>query len=283
MGDDGSEKSDLRLPDGEVGTNIQKAFEADQTVVAAPPPLSIARELLGGGWARFRGFGGRLREVTPISTEGMVVVVAAVSVVVSVKGGGRGCPVRRFRCYTLTPFGLPLYDLVGRGEGMLSSFKQPSPPHTSEGYHAQKAPRNPWLPRVLPPPRGVEGGLVVGINRRGGITHNDKHGSEKCGYPWGRGCLWGGPRDLSFERGHSPPKKAIPPRNWRAAPRGSPIDPPPFRRGGLKGGMSRQPCSSQNPPPRGRGVSGGPGGRWGKHRGSLRWAPPRGVSLPLVV
>jgi len=35
MADDGSEKTDLQLPSGEVGDNIKKAFEGDQTVVVS--------------------------------------------------------------------------------------------------------------------------------------------------------------------------------------------------------------------------------------------------------
>jgi translation initiation factor 5A len=35
MTDDGGEKSDLQLPNGEVGDNIKKCFEADQTVVVS--------------------------------------------------------------------------------------------------------------------------------------------------------------------------------------------------------------------------------------------------------
>jgi len=78
MGDDGSEKSDLRLPDGEVGTNIQKAFEADQTVVAAPPPLmwgasggkgGFHEVMRGWSWWWWRclggGVGGSARSVAP--------------------------------------------------------------------------------------------------------------------------------------------------------------------------------------------------------------------------
>jgi len=49
MADDGSEKTDLQLPSGEVGDNIKKAFEGDQTVVErvyASSSVSVARDRL---------------------------------------------------------------------------------------------------------------------------------------------------------------------------------------------------------------------------------------------